>query len=284
MIRVVPLLALAASSALLPATSHRPVAAKPNVVVIHAKDFAFTVPKSVPAGTTTFRLVNDGKQFHHLSIIQLAKGKSYMDYLASLKAGGPPPSWATDVGGANAAAPGRSVSATLTLGAGIYVIACWIPSPGEQTPHAMKGMMSALSVVPAVIQAGAPAAEAAAAPTPDLQLELSDYAFKFSKPLTAGHHVIHVMNSAAQSHEVLFLRLAPGKTVKDFATWAEEGKMKGPPPAQPINGMSALGTGRTGTFEADIKPGNYGLLCFVPDAKDGKPHLMHGMAMDVTVK
>jgi hypothetical protein len=135
-----------------------------------------------------------------------------------------------------------------------------------------------------VIQAGAPVAEAAAAPTPDLHLELSDYAFKFSKPLTTGHHVIHVMNSAAQSHEVLFLRLAPGKTVKDFATWAEEGKMQGPPPGQPMNGMSALGTGRTGSFEADITPGNYGLLCFVPDAKDGKPHLMHGMAMDVTVK
>src|SRR6266576_4586029 len=102
MIRVVPLLALAASSALLPATSHRPVAAKPNVVVIHAKDFSFTVPKSVPAGATTFRLVNDGKQLHHLAIIKLAKGKSFMDYAAALKMGGPPPRWATDVGGANA--------------------------------------------------------------------------------------------------------------------------------------------------------------------------------------
>ena len=30
-------------------------------------------------------------------------------------------------------------------------------------------------------------------------------------------------------------------------------------------------------FTADLTPGNYALLCFVPDAKDGKPHLEHGM-------
>ena len=28
------------------------------------------MPKSIPAGPTTFRLVNDGKEFHHLSLIK----------------------------------------------------------------------------------------------------------------------------------------------------------------------------------------------------------------------
>ena len=32
--------------------------------------------------------------------------------------------------------------------AGNYVLACWIPSPGEQAPHAMKGMLQALTVAP----------------------------------------------------------------------------------------------------------------------------------------
>ena len=33
------------------------------------------------------------------------------------------------------------------------------------------------------------------------------------------------------------------------------------------------------TFE----PGSYALICFVPDAKDGKPHAMHGMLKTLTV-
>ena len=36
-------------------------------------------------------------------------------------------------------------------------------------------------------------------------------------------------------------------------------------------------------IELDLKPGSYGLLCFVPDAKDGKPHAAHGMMRVFTV-
>ena len=41
--------------------------------------------------------------------------------------------------------------------------------------------------------------------------------------------------------------------------------------------------GTSGVFTADLAPGDYGLICFVPDAKDGKPHLMHGMMKQITV-
>ena len=34
---------------------------------------------------------------------------------------------------------------------------------------------------------------------------------------------------------------------------------------------------------ADFQPGRYALLCFIPDAKDGKPHFVHGMAKEITV-
>jgi hypothetical protein len=33
-----------------------------------------------------------------------------------------------------------------------------------------------------------------------------------------------------------------------------------------------------------MTPGNYVMLCFLPDAKDGKPHLDHGMVKEFTVK
>jgi uncharacterized cupredoxin-like copper-binding protein len=36
-------------------------------------------------------------------------------------------------------------------------------------------------------------------------------------------------------------------------------------------------------FSADFTPGRYVLICFVPDARDGKPHFVHGMAQELTV-
>jgi uncharacterized cupredoxin-like copper-binding protein len=59
--------------------------------------------------------------------------------------------------------------------------------------------------------------------------------------------------------------------------------MKGPPPAMPLGGIGAIDPGQTATFTADLTPGNYGLICFVPDAKDGKLHLQHGMMQDIKV-
>jgi len=65
-------------------------------------------------------------------------------------------------------------------------------------------------------------------PAPDLTVRLSDYDFEFSQPLTAGHHVIRVENTATQFHEMFLARLEPGKTALELARWAE--KPEGPPP------------------------------------------------------
>ena len=80
-----------------------------------------------------------------------------------------------------------------------------------------------------------------------------------------------------------YVELAPGKTAADVGTWVEKDMMKGPPPGKPIGGMAAIVNGRTATFPVDLKPGKYGLICFAPDAKDGKSHFAHGMAKTITV-
>jgi hypothetical protein len=91
-----------------------------------------------------------------------------------------------------------------------------------------------------------------------------------------------VENAGPQAHEVVLLRLAPGKKVEDFAHWAETG-LKGPPPAEPLGGVTVLDKGGRGSFEVELSPGDYGLICFVPDSKDGKPHLAHGMMKTIKV-
>src|SRR5258705_14016118 len=86
-------------------TVHDTRAAKVPVVTVHATEFAFDAPKTIAAGMTSFKLVNDGKQLHHLQIMKLEQGKTLADLQAALKAG-PPPAWLGAVGGPHAAPPG----------------------------------------------------------------------------------------------------------------------------------------------------------------------------------
>jgi hypothetical protein len=285
MLKVVPAVLFVGAAAFLSSSNVRDARAsaafKVPVVTIHAKEFSFTAPSTIPAGQVTLRLVNDGQQLHHVQVLQLTQGKTMADLEAAMKSKGPPPAWLVSVGGPNAAVPGATIEATLTLDPGNYVIACFIPSPGaDATPHAMKGMIKPLTVSAekGVTQAGA---EVEATPTPDIHLELKDYGFVFSKPVTAGKHTIHVMNDGPQEHEAVLFRLAPGKHISDVDAYVEGG-MQGPPPGKPIAGMAALGKGRTGIFTDDFTPGTYGLTCFVP-APDGKVHADHGMTLEFEV-
>jgi hypothetical protein len=265
-------------------TVHDTRAAKVPVVTVHAKDFAFDAPKTIAAGMTSFKLVNDGKMLHHLQIMKLEKGKTFADLQAAMKnPAAPPPTWLVSVGGPNAAVPGNTIEATLNLEAGNYVIACFIPSPGDPAPHFTKGMIQPLTVAAAsgVAQEGAAMVDA---PTPTVHLDMKDYGFTLSKPLHAGKNVIHVMNEGPQDHEAVFVKLAPGKHIADVNAWVTKEGMKGPPPGMPIDGMAALAKGRTGIFTANLTPGTYGLICFAPDAKDHKEHSNHGMTSEFVVK
>ena len=256
-----------------------PQAAGPNVVTITATDYAFSVPDTIPAGLTTLRLVNQGKELHHASLIRLKDGKTIADFQSGLQAAmqshAPPPPWISFAGGPNALTPGDTGTATQTLEPGNYVFVCWIPS-ADGTPHIMKGMMHAMVVKSSQ-------GPAVAEPEAGLSVKLTDYDFVFSAPLTAGTHTIRVENAGAQPHEVVITALPPGKTLQDFMAW-EKGGEKGPlPTGKWLGGVVALDAGGHARFTATFTPGNYLLLCFWPDAKDGKPHLVHGMAKQISV-
>jgi plastocyanin len=243
------------------------------VLTVTARDYAFDAADTIPAGLTTVRLLNRGTELHHVWLVRLDAGKTADDFLAALKAGGPPPSWVHDMGGPNTPRPGGDAQATLELAPGNYVITCVIPSP-DGVPHVAKGM-----VKPLVVKRST--ARPAKSATPDATMRLLDYNFELSKALKPGTRTIRVRNDAQQPHEVLIVRLAPGKTVNDVLAWIE--KPQGPPPGEPIGGTTGIATGGWNDVTLTLTPGEYGLLCFVPDAKDGKPHFVHGMLKQFVV-
>lgn len=280
---LVPLVALLAAcgtkdvskSATNASDSSRAVAAVPHQMTINATDYKFDAPDEVPSGMMTVHLVDNGAEIHHVSFIKLNDGKTMADVELLLKNPGPMPSWAVDHGGVNPPHPGGGMaSATQMLEPGNYALICFIPS-ADGVPHFAKGMVHALTVVP---DKGA----VAAAPAADLTMTLNDYSFTSSKPITAGTHTIEVENNASQSHEIFIARLAPGKKAADVPVWAE--KPSGPPPAEPLGGVAAMAHGGTAFITVDFTPGDYALICFVPDAKDGKPHFTHGMIQQVHVE
>jgi uncharacterized cupredoxin-like copper-binding protein len=257
-----------------PATATEPPKAAPALVTVTATDYRFDAPATVPAGAVTIHLINHGKELHQVQLIKLENGKTAADFAKALQTPGPPPSWIKFVGGPNGTAPGQEAQATSVLTPGSYLYLCLIPSQ-DGVMHAAKGMVRPFEVTAA---SGA----LTEAPAADVTITLTDYAFQSSQPLTAGRHTIMVKNAGPQPHEIVLLKLAPGKKVEDFGTWAETG-MKGPPPAEPLGGVGFLDKGSEGSFTADLTPGDYGFICFVPDAKDGKPHLAYGMMKTITV-
>lgn len=252
------------------ATAAAPAA---NVVTITATEYSFDAPDTIPAGLTTLRLVSSGKEMHHATFVKLDDGKSFEDFKQAMQKEGPPASWMIFAGGPNPPRPGGTTEETQFLEPGNYAVVCFVPS-ADGVPHLAKGMMRPITVAPAT---GA----AAAAPVPDVTVKLKDYAFETSKPLTAGKHIIRIENTGPQTHELVLVRLAPGKTVEQLASWVE--KMDGPPPGEPLGGVAPIHPGGYGFITVDLTPGEYGFLCFVPDSKDGKPHVAHGMMQQFTV-
>jgi uncharacterized cupredoxin-like copper-binding protein len=246
----------------------------PPTVTITAADYAFTAPDTIPGGVVRVRLVNRGPSLHHVQFIQLGAGKTLDSLFAALRRPGPPPAWATMVPGPNPPAPHASAELVVNLAAGNYAIVCFVPDD-HGVPHVMKGMARALVV-------RAPVGVAVPEPAADVQVDLSDYAFALSKDITAGRHTLKIVNAGPQPHEFFLAKLDSGATAQQLVRYVLGG-MRGRPPALPLGGASGMVPGAHAYFSLDFPPGDYALICFLPDAKDGKEHATHGMVRQIHV-
>jgi hypothetical protein len=123
------------------------------------------------------------------------------------------------------------------------------------------------------------------APTPRgaaiIEVEIGDRSFALDESTVQGQDVVlRGSNAAAEDHEMLVLRLAPGYTTTDLL------RATGPdlPAEATFIGELPIPAGDTGDLVlVDLAPGAYTLVCLFPDAQ-GTPHLAQGMEAVFTVE
>lgn len=90
-------------------------------------------------------------------------------------------------------------------------------------------------------------------------------------------------NSSEANHFLQVVRLAKGKTMKDFARWVKQVKAgkESPPPfaaEAPIVDTGVISGGESMSLRYRLPAGRYVMVCWWPDADmDGAPHVLLGM-------
>jgi uncharacterized cupredoxin-like copper-binding protein len=257
-------------------TATRPIPA----ITIKAVDFSFDEPQTVQAGLVDVKFVNTGKEPHQINIGRLNDGVTFDQFKTALddknKGPGAALGLATLYGGANTVSPGETQEVILNFPAGQYVSICFIAG-ADNVPHYMKGMLTQFTVT------GSPGKQDE--PKADGNIMLQDFSFALPSSIQAGPLTLKVTNNGPQPHEVAILKLAKGVTMqKLLQLLSQPNPPAGPPPFQDAGGLGALKPGSSAWLKLNLQPGNYGTVCFVPDPKTGKPHVMLGMSASFTVK
>jgi hypothetical protein len=115
-----------------------------------------------------------------------------------------------------------------------------------------------------------------------------DFSFAMPDKIATGPQVWQIENAGEQWHEMPILKLNEGVTIDDvLAMMAESGPggPEGPPPFEIVAFWSPMGAGEKAWVTWDLPPGEYTVICFLPDlAGDMSPHVAHGMVRTLVVE
>lgn len=254
---------------------------RPNVVTVTVSDYSFHAPDSVPAGLTMIQALMRGEVPHHVNVVKLDSSKTAADYVNALTPGAPPPAWAQAVGGPNPTESGTTANAMLVLEPGNYALICFVDIP-EGMPHFMRGMFKDLKVYARADTTitDTTATTAVELPPADVTMSLVDYDFAMEN-VRPGLVTFRVVNDGPQDHEVLIVQLHGQTTIEQMLQWVDN--PQGPQPFTMLGGIAPLGPGEVNNFSVNLRRGRYGLICFLPDRGDGRPHFLHGMMKEIEV-
>ena len=154
----------------------------------------------------------------------------------------------------------------------------------------LAGMLAVSAMVSgglAFLATGEPAG--AADSTNKLTVTAGEYAYEFSGAPKPGWVEVEFDNAGMEPHMMAVVGLKKGVTTKQLEAAAmSDDDSSFEKVADPKNGEvfglpELVSAGQTSTVITKMKPGRYGVLCFLPDA-EGTPHIVHGMVEVFDVK
>lgn len=250
---------------------------------ITARDFGFSgAPASFSGGNVQITFKNEGKAMHELAFIDV--GDTPFNTFSTVFTkwfqadGAPFPKFLKRLSGAGELEPGKSVTTTITLPKGEYLMMCALddaPGEGEETvkEHYALGMHQDVTVEgPEDVELDEPDAGS---------FHAQDYTFVPPSDLSAGKKTYGFVNDGPKQWHFMFLQEFPKGTTAAQAESAFakslQAEQGGPPPAGPepkdVLGTFVFSPGNGQTFEANFKSGyTYLASCFIHDLAGGPPH------------
>lgn len=256
----------------------------PPIVTVIARDFAFDVADTLPAGWTTLDFENAGQEEHFAYLYRLPDDKTIEDLRTEALA---PfgaawygyvtgeisreqaeerfrteiPTWFYDevvsAGGVALTEPGERARVTIDLEPGTYVLECYVKRP-DGTWHTELGMQRTVVVTRDERHDGA------TPPQPDATMTLSNYDIELAGRVPAGSSVLEVRAEdrpdGLMAHDVNLFRLEEGVSVPEIVQWMDWMEPEGfraPAPGHSLGGMEHLSPDRAGYVHLDLEPGRY---------------------------
>ena len=236
--------------------------------------------ETVPAGWTTFRLINASPDIH---LVQLLKFNDEVDITAekfieevshnvqeAIYLLHDPdvdsdemlnlvhfPDWMGQwsyMGGPGLITPGLTADATVNLEPGTYIIECYIKNE-DQMMHSVLGMIALLEVT----EASGPRAE----PEADLEITVSETGIQVHDEPSAKTYSVRVNFEERETpgyRNVNLVQLDENIDLNELSLWLNGwnwGGLVSPSPFRFVGGISAMDAGHSGYFTVDLEPGEY---------------------------
>lgn len=226
----------------------------------------YAAPRTVRAGLLRIVLENRGSEPRKAQLFRIRGDHSIAE---ARRAGRPTPRWLSAEGGVGVVEPGRSDSVTQRLDPGTYYVSGTYGEKGRVAPLRVTGEPS---------ESGLPSTSAS--------IVMDEYSFVTSG-MRAGRGSVELRNEGFEPHHAVVAPVQRGRSIRELRRYLRGtetipvGKIVDLDRAQET---SVLEHEQSQVLRLRLKPGKYGLLCFVSDRKGGPSHVVKGMVDEVTVR
>ncbi len=236
--------------------------------IITASAEALVAPETLPEGLVTVAFENSAETPFIGIFGRLNEGVTMEDLMKAMAENPMAMISQVTLKGGPGVMPGLSSAMTYNLEPGNYVLM----NVGTQPPQ--------MALIGVEDGEDAEIAE----PVADVTVVLEDFVFGIPLTIPAGEQLWQIDNTGEQWHEIAIVPVEAGTTLEDVLALLKEGEQSG---LQQLPLVMPLSSGERAWVTVDLQPGNYAIICNLPDIlhmDDMKIHHQLGMVQLVSVE